>query len=299
MAKRKSLGRGLDALLSPAAERPPPTEATVGGETDLRELPIDLLSRGRFQPRLDMREESLAELAESIRAQGVVQPIIVRPVPGRDERSETRYEIVAGERRWRAAQLAGLEKVPTIVKDLPDKAALAIGLIENIQRENLNPIEEASSLKRLIEEFDMTHAEAAEAVGRSRVAVSNLLRLLELPPPVRKQLEERGLNMGHARAILGLPTAAEQIELARRAAAGGWSVRQTESAVRKIVAGRAASRPAERGSGSRDPDIVRLETELSDRLGAEVHLEYSAKGGRLVIRYHSLDELEGILEHIN
>jgi ParB family chromosome partitioning protein len=280
------------------AERPSRAGTGASGESDLKELPIDLLSRGRFQPRLDMREESLAELAESIRAQGVVQPIIVRPVPARDAHGETRYEIVAGERRWRAAQLAGLDKVPTIIKDLPDKAALAIGLIENIQRENLNPIEEASSLKRLIDEFDMTHAEAAEAVGRSRVAVSNLLRLLELPAPVRKQLEERELNMGHARAILGLPTATEQVELARRAAAAGWSVRQTESAVRKAVAGRASGRSAKRETAARDPDIVRLETELADRLGAQVHLEHSEKGGRLVIRYHSIDELEGILERI-
>lgn len=295
MAKRKSLGRGLDALLSPASTKP----AGVAGEADseLRELPIDLLERGRFQPRSDMREESLAELADSIRVQGVVQPIVVRPLPSA-RGSETRYEIVAGERRWRAAQLAGLDKVPAVVREIPDQAALAIALIENIQRENLNPVEEAGSLRRLIDEFGMTHAEAAEAVGRSRAAVSNLLRLLELPPPVQKQLEARELDMGHARAILGLESAQMQTEVAARAAAGGWSVRETEKAVRLLrEAGKTGAKAAGR-SRSKDPDVVRLESDLSERLGARVTVDHGPKGGRIVIRYHSLDELDGIIGHI-
>jgi len=300
MAKRRSLGRGLDALLSPAAGRAErAAEAPAGAvESDLRELPIDLLERGQFQPRSDMREESLAELADSIRAQGGVQPIIVRPLPGASARGETRYEIVAGERRWRAASLAGLDKVPAVIRDIPDEAALAIALIENIQRENLNPIEEAASLRRLIREFELTHAEAAEAVGRSRVAVSNLLRLLELPASVCKQLEARELNMGHARAILGIDSPELQIEIAHRAAARGWSVRETEKAVRTLRGTAGTGKPLTAQQRSKDPDIVRLEADLSERLGAKVQLEHSPKGGRIVIRYHSLDELDGIIEHI-
>jgi ParB family chromosome partitioning protein len=296
MAKRKSLGRGLDALLSQVGAAPVEID-TPGAEPEssLAELPIDLLERGRYQPRVDMREESLAELAESIRAQGIVQPIVVRPLPDPGGTGERRYEIVAGERRWRAAQLAGLDAVPAVVRDLSDHAALAIALIENIQRENLNPIEEAVSLQRLVDEFDMTHAAVAEAVGRSRAAVSNLLRLLELPPAVRKMLEDRELDMGHARAILGVPSAHTQTEIARRAAQGGWSVRATEQAVRSVGADGAARKPAKK---SKDPDILRMEQELSERLGAPVEVEHKGKGGRLVVRYHSLEELEGILTHI-
>jgi ParB family chromosome partitioning protein len=296
MAKRKSLGRGLDALLSQVGAAPVEID-TPGAEPEssLAELPIDLLERGRYQPRVDMREESLAELAESIRAQGIVQPIVVRPLPDPGGTGERRYEIVAGERRWRAAQLAGLDAVPAVVRDLSDHAALAIALIENIQRENLNPIEEAVSLQRLVDEFDMTHTAVAEAVGRSRAAVSNLLRLLELPPPVRRMLEERELDMGHARAILGVPSAQMQTEIARRAAQGGWSVRATEQAVRSAAADGAARKPARK---SKDPDILRMEQELSERLGAPVEVEHKGKGGRLVVRYHSLEELEGILTHI-
>jgi len=296
MAKRKSLGRGLDALLSQVGA----TQAEVGtsgteADSSLSHLPIDLLQRGRYQPRVDMREESLAELAESIRAQGIVQPIVVRPLPDPGGTGERHYEIVAGERRWRAAQLAGLEAVPAVVRDLSDHAALAIALIENIQRENLNPIEEAVSLQRLVDEFEMTHTAVAEAVGRSRAAVSNLLRLLELPVAVRKMLEERELDMGHARAILGVPSTQMQTEIARRAVHGGWSVRTTEQAVRALSAGGGAAKPAKK---SKDPDIVRMEQELSERLGAPVELDHKGKGGRLVVRYHSLEELEGILTHI-
>jgi ParB family transcriptional regulator, chromosome partitioning protein len=288
MTKRKSLGRGLDALLSIHA---PVEPASI--ETDLRELPVDLLSRGRYQPRVDMREESLAELAESIRVQGIVQPIVVRPLPPAG--GELRYEIVAGERRWRAAQLAGLDTVPALIRDIPDEAAVAVSLIENIQRENLNPIEEARSLHRLVDDFGMTHEQAADAVGRSRVAVSNLLRLLELPDPVREMLERRELDMGHARALLGVGAPQLLLEIARRVVRDGWSVRETERAVRRLQgtggAGKRAAKPA-------DPNIQRLETELGETLGAAVAIEHGAKGGRVVIRYHSLDELDGILAHI-
>ncbi len=300
MTKRKSLGRGLDALLSPAVAVGARAGSDAVEKSDLKQIPIDLLNRGRFQPRVDMREESLTELADSIRTQGVVQPIVVRPQARQTDEGEATYEIVAGERRWRAAQLAGLDKMPAVIKDIPDREALAIGLIENMQRENLNPIEEASSLRRLIAEFDMTHAEAADAVGRSRVAVSNLLRLLELPAPVRKMLEERQLNMGHARAILGLTATERQVELAQRAAKEGWSVRETEKAVRRLTANADATVVSIQSAlaRSKDPDIARLEADLSDRLGAKVQLEHGPKGGRIVIRYHSLDELDGIMEHI-
>jgi ParB family chromosome partitioning protein len=292
MTKRKSLGRGLDALLGARA----PAEAATT-ETSLRELPVDLLSRGRYQPRVDMREETLTELAESIRAQGVVQPIVVRPVPTTD--GERRYEIVAGERRWRAAQLAGLDTIPALIRDIPDEAAVAVALIENIQRENLNPIEEARSLKRLVDDFGLTHEQAAEAVGRSRVAVSNLLRLLELPVPVREMLERRELDMGHARALLGVAVPQLLLEVARRVIREGWSVRETESAVRRLAAGSGSGKnDARKRANAPDPNVQRLETELGDTLGAAVSIEHGPKGGRVVIRYHSLDELEGILAHI-
>ena len=302
MNKRRSLGRGLEALLSssalpqaaPAAEPAAPS-ASVLPDGHLKELPVDLLQRGRYQPRIDMREETLAELAESIRAQGIVQPIVVRPL-SRGDGGETRYEIIAGERRWRAAQMAGLHTVPAIVKDIPDEAAVAVALIENIQRENLNPLEEARSLKRLTDDFGLTHAEAAEAVGRSRTAVTNLLRLLELPEPVRAMVERRELDMGHARALLGLTSAKQQIELAQRVYREGLSVRDTERAVRRLLEGAPAARPV--ASKAPDPDVQRLETQLAETLGAKVSIEHGAKGGRVVIRYNTLDELEGILAHI-
>lgn len=306
MAKRKSLGRGLDALLSSsratqtassgtdATSAPAASGGTATPGSDLREIPVDLLSRGQYQPRVDMHEETLGELAESIRAQGIVQPIVVRPIGKVPGGGETRFEIIAGERRWRAAQLAGLDKVPALVRDIPDEAALAVALIENIQRENLNPIEEARSLARLVQQFDLTHAEAAEAVGRSRAAVSNLLRLLELPEPVSQLLEERRLNMGHARALLGVSTPEMLVELAQRAAREGWSVRETERAVRKL----GAARKLPVTSKSKDPNVRRLETDLAETLGAAVTIESSGKGGRIVIRYGNLDELDGILAHI-
>ena len=320
MNKRKSLGRGLEALLSttkpvtpqavppsgpPAAEAPaapptavPATAAPKLPETGLREVPVDLLRRGKYQPRVDMREESLAELAESIRAQGVVQPIVVRPLK-QSSGAEMEYEIVAGERRWRAAQLAGLQTIPAVVRDIPDEAAVAVALIENIQRENLNPIEEARSLQRLCEEFALTHADAAEAVGRSRATVTNLLRLLELPRPVRELLEVRQLDMGHARALLGLESAEHQTELAQRVVKQGLSVRDTEQAVRQLIGGanpKKGGKPANKGPS--DPNVRRLEADLAETLGAAVSIEHGPKGGKVVIRYNGLDELEGILAHI-
>jgi len=287
--KKRGLGRGLDALLGGAASVPTTTEAAAR-TSDLRHLPVDVMQRGKYQPRTDMRTDSLDELAASIRAQGVVQPIVVRPV------AENRYEIIAGERRWRAAQIAGLHEVPVVVRDVPDQTAMAMALIENIQREDLNPMEEATALQRLILEFELTHQEAAEAVGRSRVAVSNLLRLFDLNDVVKRMLETGDLGMGHARALLGLQGDA-QIEAARRVVKKGMSVRETEQLVRH-----AQSPSAKRPSSKRiedDPDVRRLQEDLSERLGAQVNFQHSAKGkGKLMIQYNSLDELEGILAHI-
>jgi ParB family chromosome partitioning protein len=304
MNKRRSLGRGLDALLSSARPVAPPATAPAPAgpqpEPGLRELPLDVLRRGRYQPRVDMREETLAELAESIKAQGVVQPIVVRPLPNPGG-GETQYEIVAGERRWRAAQLAGLATIPAVVRDIPDESAVAVALIENIQRENLNPLEEARSLHRLIEEFGLTHADAADAVGRSRATVTNLLRLLELPRPVREMVERRELDMGHARALLGLASPERQVELAERAVKQGWSVRETERAVRKVAGAQGVAKSGKAAAaraGSDDPNVRRLEADLAETLGAAVTIEHGPKGGRVVIRYNGLDELEGILAHI-
>ncbi len=281
-AKRRGLGRGLDMLLSGAAP-------VVGDSESLRNLPIDLIRPGPYQPRLDMREDTLQELADSIRAQGLVQPILVRPLGDGEQ-----FEIVAGERRWRAAQMAGLQEISSVVRRVPDKAAIAMALIENIQREDLNPLEEALALDRLIREFDMTHAQAANAIGRSRAAVSNLLRLLDLGAPLKKLLMARELDMGHARALLGLSTQRQQTEVGLLVAKKGLSVRETEALVRRLLNGKKDRKPARR-----DPDIARLETELSEKLGAKVSLSHGVKGkGKLVVSYNSLDELEGILAHI-
>jgi ParB family chromosome partitioning protein len=290
MAKRKSLGRGLEALLS--TESIPEVEGIAG---NLKEIPVDLLQRGRYQPRVDMREETLQELADSISSQGLVQPIVVRPLDPAG--GGLRYEIVAGERRWRAAQLAGLHTIPAIIRDIPDQAAVAMSLIENIQREDLNPMEEARALWRLVEDFDMTHTTAAVAVGRSRVMVSNLLRLLELPDQVIAMLERRELGMGHARALLALDSVEDQLTLARRVVNEGWSVRETERAIRLLPKSRKRPNRGDR-SAAPDPDVQRLENSLADRLGAKVKIEHSGAGGRIVIRYHSLDELDGIIGHI-
>ncbi len=293
-AKKRGLGRGLDALLGGqggeevASAVAPAPAAAPEPPSGLAELPVEQLRRGRYQPRTDMDPGALEELAASIRAQGVVQPIVVRPLEGGD------YEIVAGERRWRAAQMAGLAKVPVVIRDIPDRAAIAISLIENIQRENLNPVEEAQALKRLLDEFGLTHQQVADGVGRSRAAVSNLLRLLELTPPVRTFLERGDLEMGHARALLPVEGDAQRTA-AEEVVAKGLSVRETERLVKRLQ-----SPPAPKAEPAPpSPDVERLQRDLGERLGAAVDIQHGARGkGRLVIRYNSLDELDGILSHI-
>jgi len=287
-AKRKGLGRGLDALLGgEAALASPAGEPGAGGE--LRHIPLDQVQRGKYQPRRDMKEEALKELAESIRQQGIVQPIVVRPI------GERRYEIIAGERRWRAAQMAGLEAIPAVVRDVPDRTAIAMALIENIQRADLNPLEEAEAMQRLIAEFNVTHQEAAEAVGRSRAAVTNLLRLLELSREVQDLVRQGALEMGHARALLALKGPA-QTAAARHVVDRGLTVRDTEKLVRNKLKEAGETR-APQGKKT-NPDVSRLERSLSEKLGAKVVVEGKGKGGRLVIHYSSLDELDGILAHI-
>jgi ParB family chromosome partitioning protein len=287
MAKRQSLGRGLDALLGEPFPESVLADAQSG---ELRNLALEMIQRGRFQPRTQMDPERLTELADSIRAQGVVQPIVVRP-----RTDDGQYEIIAGERRWRAAQMAGLTEIPAVVRNVPDEAVVAIALIENVQREDLNPIEEAVALRRLTDEFGMTHDAAAKAVGRSRTAVTNLLRLLELTEEVKSLVQRGGLEMGHARALLGLPDPLQH-EAARQVVAKGLSARETERLVRRLKGARVSTKPR---SAHQDADVRRLETELSERLGTEVHIQQTGRGqGQLLVRYHSLEELDGILAHI-
>jgi ParB family transcriptional regulator, chromosome partitioning protein len=322
--KKPTLGRGLADLLGQSALRPAtpvpvhaPATAANGTATspagagaaanagavvppgeELARLPLDLLQRGKYQPRTDMRPESLQELADSIKAQGVVQPIVVRPVGTPAAGESQRYEIIAGERRWRAAQLAGLGEIPAVIRHIPDEAAIAVALIENIQREDLNPLEEARALERLISEFELTHQEAADAVGRSRATVTNLLRLLELAPEVCERLERREIEMGHARALLALPNRRQQSEIATVVATKGHSVRDTEALVRRMLGGTTAA-ATEGKDAARDPNVQRLEQELADKLGAKVAIQHSTGGkGKLVVSYNSLDELDGILAHI-
>ncbi len=287
--KKRGLGRGLDALLgSGTAKASTPEPGAASGQ--LQQLPVEQIQRGRYQPRTDMDQAALEELAASIRAQGVVQPIVVRPLEGKG-----RYEIIAGERRWRAAQIAELAEIPVVVRDVSDRAAIAIALIENIQRENLNPVEEAQALKRLLDEFEMTHQQAADSVGRSRAAVTNLLRLLELLPDVKSLLENGDLEMGHARALLGLAEDTQR-QAAKEVVSKGLSVRETEQLVRRLQSaeGKTKVKPTET-----DPNIRRLQEDLAQQLGASVRIQHSARGkGRVVIQYHNLDELEGILAHI-
>jgi len=267
----------------------------MDGEDVLRQIPLDLLQRGEYQPRIDMRQDTLEDLANSIEAQGVVQPIVVRRIDGKG-RSQ-RYEIIAGERRWRAAQMAGLAEIPAIIRDVPDKSAIAMAIIENIQRENLNPLEEARAVERLIKEFDLTHAEAAQAVGRSRASVSNLLRLQDLSPKVKPLLEERQLEMGHARALLSITNATQQFDAARQVVRKGLSVRDTERLVKRMLEGK--PRSTAKKAASANGDIRRLEIEVSEKLGAKVRLDHAKNGaGKIVISYNSLDELDGILQHI-
>ncbi|MCH7501942.1 MAG: ParB/RepB/Spo0J family partition protein [Proteobacteria bacterium] len=293
--RKRRLGRGLDALLSkPVAENAAVTGSTAGNP--FMQIPLELLQRGRFQPRVDMRQESLEDLANSIRSQGVVQPIVARPI-GNGGPSQ-RYEIIAGERRWRAAQMAGLNQIPTVVRDVPDHAVIAMSLIENIQRENLNPLEEARALDRLIHEFDLTHAEAATAVGRSRATVSNLLRLQELADKVKPMLESRQIEMGHARALLSISDPQQQHDAARQVIKKSLSVRETERLVKRMLDSKGKKKPAKRPA-SVNADIRRLEVEVSEKLGAKVRVVHGNKGsGRIVISYNSLDELDGILKHI-
>ncbi|MCL1039825.1 ParB/RepB/Spo0J family partition protein [Shewanella corallii] len=294
--KKRGLGKGLDALLSTshAASKKleTQTQADVKPGSDengeLRQLDLDLLRPGKYQPRKDMSPEALEELAESIRVQGIIQPIVVRPV------SATEFEIIAGERRWRASQLAGLDKVPCLIKDVPDESAVAIALIENIQREDLNAMEEAIALNRLIEEFELTHQQVAAAVGKSRTTVTNLLRLNSLNEPVKRMLENGDIDMGHARALLGID-GDQQTELARLVASKELTVRDTERLVNKTL------NPAEVAEKTvKDPDVSRLETQLIERLGAKVSINHNQKGrGKVVINFQNLAELDGILSKIH
>lgn len=300
--KRKGLGRGLDALLAAgqkgtggdassssynAADMPVADAGPVDGRLEV--LPVEFLQRGKYQPRRDIQQEALQELADSIKAQGVMQPIVVRPL------GDQRYEIIAGERRWRACQLAGLHTIPAVIRDVNDEAAIAMALIENIQREDLNPVEEAMSLKRLQDEFELTHQEVADAVGKSRTAVSNILRLLNLTPEVRTMLERGDLEMGHARCLLTLPNDLQRT-LARQIVARGLSVRQAEALVRTSQ----VASPAPEDTSKPDGHIERLQEGLSEHIGVPVSVQHSSKGaGKLVLKYNSLDELDGILNHLN
>jgi ParB family transcriptional regulator, chromosome partitioning protein len=310
--KKRGLGRGLDALLGgnrnktplqpeapvsispavPVADANQDVATATARDGTLRHLPIEFIQPGKYQPRMDMRPETLEELAQSIKAQGVMQPIVVRPL------SSTKYEIIAGERRWRASQLAGLDTIPVIIKPVADDAAIAMALIENIQRENLNPLEEAMALKRLQDEFQLTQQEVADAVGKSRTAVTNLLRLIGLQHEVRTFLEHGDIEMGHARALLAL-SPEHQASVARTVIGKGLSVRQTEAVVRRLQTEKKTG-GKDKGSAALDPDIRALQDELSEKLGAEVLVEHSAKGkGRLILKYGSLDQLDGILAHIH
>jgi ParB family chromosome partitioning protein len=307
-AKKTGLGRGLDALLGPVETRlAQPTEGNAAiasqpgsaaqpgvANNGLRNIPLDLLQPGAYQPRRDMHRETLEELAASIKTQGVLAPISVRPVASGG--GATRYEIIAGERRWRASQIAGLDEIPAVIRDVDDEGAAAIALIENLQREDLNTLEEAEGLKRLIDEFALTHQEAGTAVGKSRAAVSNLIRLLDLASEVLQLLASNELNMGHARALLALSGDRSQTEAAQQVVARGLSVRETEALVRRLQAGKSA-KASKSGGSSLDPDIRRLQDDLSQKLAARVAIQHTAKGkGKLVISYNSVDELDGILE---
>jgi ParB family chromosome partitioning protein len=287
--KRRGLGNvGVDVLLS-AASAPVAKFDLSPQDGTLKPLPVDTIRSSRYQPRLNMQPEALQELADSISAQGLVQPIVVRPI-------DDGYELIAGERRWRAAQIAGLHDIPAIIKSIPDQAAAAMTLIENIQREDLNPLEEAGAFKRLIDEFELTHQQVADAVGRSRAAVSNMLRLLDLGKETREYLERGELEMGHARALLALSGKA-QAETAQIVVEQDLSVRETERYIKSILSDKpepASEKP------SKDPDVASLEQRLADTLGARVDILYNNRGkGKLIIRYSSLDELDGILAHIN
>ena len=289
-AKKRGLGRGLDALLGGDGEGSP---SVIGQEGELRMLPIQQIQPGKYQPRRHWNDEALDELAASIRSQGLIQPVVVRSL-GKDS-----YELIAGERRWRAAQRAQLAELPALVKVVPEASVPAMALIENIQREDLNPLEEARALERLIAEFGLTHQQVASAVGRSRAAVTNLLRLLELAPEVCTLLEERAIDMGHARALLGLENRRKQIEVAALVAKKGLSVRDTEALVRRLSEPQ-GPKGGDGGTGnSKDPNVRRLEEELGGKLGARVQIQHGAGGrGKVIVNYNNLEELDGILAHI-
>ena len=285
--KKRGLGRGLDELLSSATANTLQEQSAQADASELQHLSLDSVQRGKYQPRGDMDQASLEELAQSIKAQGVMQPIVVRLV------AKNTYEIIAGERRWRASKLAGLKTIPALVRDVSDEAAIAMALIENIQREDLNPIEEAVALQRLQKEFELTQQEVANAVGKSRASVANLLRLTGLPDEVKTLLAHGDLEMGHARAILGLP-AEHQVEAARHVVAKALTVRQTEALVRNMQEDKPAKEKA-----APDPDVKRLELKLAERLGTQVQIKQGQKGkGQLVISYGTLEELQGVLAHI-
>ena len=282
--KKPALGRNLSSMLSQTTLK----QVQSGSRDELRNLPLDVITPGRYQPRSVFDEEKLAELADSIRSQGVVQPIVVRPT-GNDQ-----YELIAGERRWRAAQIAGIDVIPAVVRDVPDEVSVAMALIENIQREDLNPLEEATALRRLIDDFQMTQQEAADAVGRSRPAVSNLLRLLELMQEVKDMIDMRRIEMGHARALLSLDDKL-QVQAAREVVRKQLSVRETENLARRLQ-----QSMKKKGSRRIDPDILRLQNSVSEQLGARVKIQHQASGkGKLVINYNNADEFEGILERLN
>ncbi|MFT5577679.1 MAG: ParB family chromosome partitioning protein [Paraglaciecola psychrophila] len=296
--KKRGLGRGLDALLGGTAgaqqkEQPQaPVNIAPSAQKDgeLRNLPIELIQSGKYQPRRDMHPEALEELAQSIKAQGVMQPIVVRAI------SADKYEIIAGERRWRASQIAGLDTIPALLRQVADDAAIAMALIENIQREDLNPMEEAMALSRLQTEFELTHQQVATAVGKSRSTVTNLLRLMSLREEVQRMVEYGDLEMGHAKALLGLPLE-HQSSAANTVASKSLSVRQTETLVRSILS--TLDSPKKKVVAQIDPDILRLQEQLSSKVGVPVDIQHSAKGkGKLVLKYNSLDELDGILNHI-
>ena len=292
MVKKRGLGRGLDALLGASqstAEAPATTPDNTVSASAVNTLAVDLIQRGRYQPRRNFDEDKLRELADSIVAQGMVQPIVVRPV------GDNQYEIIAGERRWRAAQLASLSEVPVVIRDVDDQSVMAMALIENIQRDDLNPLEEATALHRLLNEFELTHQQVAQAVGKSRTTVTNLIRLLDLNSDVKQMVERGELEMGHARALLALDGTA-QTEAAHQVAAKGLSVRETEALVRRL---NQPKTPVTDKAVDDDPDVRRLLSDLTERLGAKVALQQGAGGkGRLVISYNTLEELEGILDHI-
>jgi ParB family chromosome partitioning protein len=320
--KKKKLGKGLDALLGGALKKtqiddsasPEAVAAAIAAapvvtaqdvtaqekipkDGQLVKLPVEWLQRGKYQPRRDMDAAALEELANSIKAQGVMQPIVVRPVTN-DNNSIIRYEIIAGERRWRATQIAGIDTIPAVIRDVGDDAAIAMALIENIQRENLNPMEEAVAMQRLKEQYDLTHQEVADAVGKSRVTVTNLLRLITLTDEVRRMLERGDLEMGHARALLGLTENAQR-EAAQHVVNKSLSVRQTEALVRNLHQQAEQEKEGKSVEIKMDPDIRRLQDDLSEKIGVPVLVQHSAKGkGKLVLKYNSLDELDGILAHI-